>query len=1096
MMKTSGLMRVALAVVVGLLAISGPTAMAATYYWNTTTTGTWATGANWSNNPISGGTTGTAPGSTDTAFFNQSSINGNATIQLSSGQSVASIVFVNTGATTIQSDSGTARTLTVGGITINSGSGAVTIGDATNTTNVTMATGAQSWLNNSGNTLTFANNVTKASNLLTIGGSGNTTISGNLTSGNSGLTKTGSGTVTLQGSANTYTGTNTVTAGTLNLQGTFTGATFGLTASGGVLNLTGSVASTSTLTFGGGVFQVGGSGTQTIASTANLTASTSGRIIVGASKTLAVTGGVPSVGANSAATFNIAASGAVLNFVGGTASANLTSSIAVLDSTGYGFGALDGSKNVIRRTVTTMPTDQGSFSSSADYQADGSTNITITGTGTAAANAIAVDTFAGSGSLTLSSGITLNANIFHFGGNASNTYSISGGTGIKGGTNANGHLIINNNGGTLTINSTILANGSGHQSFYGGGTVILNGGSTVSNGTATNANTFISGNTRLQVASASQFNSGSYVNNISIGGGSTLQWSSSANQTLSGNITGAGSLIKDTSTSTLTISGNNTYTGSTSVNSGTLDLGTAGTISNTSSISIGNGATLSFGVNVLNLADGATVTGTGTTGFLTSTGTNTSNLRMNGNNIMSSVGTLTLSRLDVNGAGNQITGGSIQSGASGTRRGLVVGNAAAGTLTIPGGTFTSVGGSAADLVGAAVDGNGTLVVNGGSYVNTAGNGTLSLGQVGVSGNTTGVLTLASGSATIHTLEFSPTGTLGSATVNLNGGTLTVSNITANATANSKAVNFNGGQFVAGANIPAFSGLTMNVQNGGANINTNGFSFAISDPLLNAGSGGLVKTGNGTLTLSGNSTYTGATSITGGTLAVTGTGAINGTSGITLNGGKLQYTSSVALSKPLTFTSGTLGGTNWNGSLGNLTIGAGQTISPGNSPGTAFTDNQTWTTGGNYTWEINDALGSAGNATAGWDLLSGNGTLDITATSGSPFTIRITSLNLSNVAGPAANFDSTLSYNWLIADFLNPVTGFDVTKFSLDLTGFLNTYNGTFSVARGDTVSGGDNTQVYVSYVAVPEPAAIALAACGVLGLGIAARRRFRQAQTL
>lgn len=68
---------------------------------------------------------------------------------------------------------------------------------------------------------------------------------------------------------------------------------------------------------------------------------------------------------------------------------------------------------------------------------------------------------------------------------------------------------------------------------------------------------------------AANLNSGAYASPISNSG--ALLYSSSANQTFSGAITGTGSLTKDTSTtSTLTLSGTNNYSGPTTLSSGTL----------------------------------------------------------------------------------------------------------------------------------------------------------------------------------------------------------------------------------------------------------------------------------------------------------------------------------------------------------------------------------------------------------------------------------------------------------------------------------------------------------------------------------------------
>ena len=57
-------------------------------------------------------------------------------------------------------------------------------------------TGSQTWTNNSASLLTVSGNVSGA-NLLTVGGTGNTTISGVLGGGSGGLTKNGAGTLSL-----------------------------------------------------------------------------------------------------------------------------------------------------------------------------------------------------------------------------------------------------------------------------------------------------------------------------------------------------------------------------------------------------------------------------------------------------------------------------------------------------------------------------------------------------------------------------------------------------------------------------------------------------------------------------------------------------------------------------------------------------------------------------------------------------------------------------------------------------------------------------------------------------------------------------------
>ena len=85
---------------------------------------------------------------------------------------------------------------------------------------------------------------------------------------------------------------------------------------------------------------------------------------------------------------------------------------------------------------------------------------------------------------------------------------------------------------------------------------------------------------------------------------------------------------------------------------------------------------------------------------------------------------------------------------------------------------------------------------------------------------------------------------------------------------------------------------------------------------------------------------------------------------------------------------------------------------------------------------------------------------------------------------------------MIADATATISTYTGTNlFNVDTTAFQNAFTGTFTVVRGDSVGGGDDSQLYLSYsdeappVLVPEPSSIALALFGLLGMAWSVRRR-------
>ena len=107
----------------------------------------------------------------------------------------------------------------------------------------------------------------------------------------------------------------------------------------------------------------------------------------------------------------------------------------------------------------------------------------------------------------------------------------------------------------------------------------------------------------------------------------------------------------------------------------------------------------------------------------------------------------------------------------------------------------------------------------------------------------------------------------------------------------------------------------------------------------AGSGALTKIGTGTLALGGNNSYAGGTSVSQGTLAISSDGNLGAPSGgLTLNGGELLPTASVATARAITLGPGggsffTPGGVTLSASgvvsgPGALTLAGGGTLSLG------------------------------------------------------------------------------------------------------------------------------------------------------------------------
>jgi autotransporter-associated beta strand protein len=360
-------------------------------------------------------------------------------------------------------------------------------------------------------------------------------------------------------------------------------------------------------------------------------------------------------------------------------------------------------------------------------------------------------------------------------------------------------------------------------------------------------------------------------------------------------------------------------------------------------------------------------------------------------------------------AGNLVFGGAV--------------NLTGGDLTIAGGLTTTIQG----------------MISGGGELIKAGAGNLILS--GTAANTfTGGLTLDSGTVTV-----AKNNALGTGPLTLNGGLLNLGAY--NLTASSVVL---AGGTISGSSGGISSSSDYQLQSG-----------TVSTRL--GGTGGVIKTTSGAVTLTAANTYTGGTRIQGGRLTV------NNTTGSGTGPGPVYIGAGGLLTGSGTIT-------------GFVTNAPGGSISAGNEIGVLNLGNTIWFGGAANRWDISDAAGTPG---VGWDLLNINGTLTLSATSPNRALIDITSFTLGGVQGLTANFDPTQNYLWTFVQTTGGIIfepGFDAaTVFDLVTGNFQNpTLGGLFGVELS-----GDGLSLNVSYtaaIAVPEPNMLALVGVGFCGL--------------
>lgn len=600
-----------------------------------------------------------------------------------------------------------------------------------------------------------------------------------------------------------------------------------------------------------------------------------------------------------------------------------------------------------------------------DVSADWNDNNNWSGNaGTGASNAIVSSAVAPPNIATISANIVATPVDIFVGSNAGQTGRLdhTAGTAATGGGN---WMYIGHNGATGRYNLANTAVVGAGISGYGQGTGSMTVGGRIYVGgyTGTGGNGTVNMNTTGTLTVPADFeigtSTGTGVVNLESGTIAAGNWFEVGNGTgCNGTLNMTGGAINKTGSNNLIV-GANASTGVANVSGGTINVNnefwvannanSTGTLNVSGTGAIINGNAFAIGRNALTTNGTVNLSG----GSITKNGSNHFCIGGSGVDATAAPGKGTLTQtggsLTVNNeiwVGNNTASVGLYTLNAGTVTNgswVAIGRGGGtGTVNMSGGTWTKNGAGTSFIVGAS--GPGTFTQSGGLVIVAAGD--TWMGE----SNTCNFTLSGTGEfrATVFQVARNATAT---GNVNLNGGTLKANQIIGGG--GTENIHFNGTQIIATGIQPSFiSGIgaaQATIDAGHLKIDTN--SFAVTVPQALPGTGGVVKSGGGTLTLSGANTYAGDRTVNGGKLAIntseTGTGALTvaDTAGFSLTTAVANQVLTVANA-----TFGTTGATTLDMNLGNFAGNA--TAAPLNVTGTL-------TLNGVTTINVTDSLPATG-----------------------------------------------------------------------------------------------------------------------------------------